>query len=64
MPIDPASGQLSCRLRLARRQMFNDVIRLALREGQEDLQVFEDRVAKPVIPCKALHKDPKAHGQL
>ncbi|HPG93350.1 MAG TPA: hypothetical protein PLR28_02210 [Dokdonella sp.] len=44
--------------------MFNDVIRLALREGQEDLQVFEDRVAKPVIPCKALHKDPKAHGQL
>lgn len=45
-------------------EIVNDAIRLTLREDQEDLQVFEDRVAEPVISYEALLKDLKAHGKL
>jgi len=45
-------------------QIVNDAVRLALREDQEDLAAFEDRVAEPVISYEALLKDLKAHGKL
>ncbi len=44
--------------------IVNDAVRFALREDQEDLEVFEDRVAEPVISYEALLKDLKAHGKL
>ena len=44
--------------------LVNDAVRLALREDQEDLAAFEDRVAEPVISYEALLKDLKAHGKL
>ena len=44
--------------------IVNDAVRLALREDQEDLAAFEDRVAEPTISYEALLKDLKAHGKL
>jgi hypothetical protein len=44
--------------------IVNDAIRMSLREDQEDLAAFEDRVAEPVISYEALLKDLKAHGKL
>jgi len=44
--------------------IVNDAVRLALREDQEDLAAFGDRVAEPVISYEALLKDLKAHGKL
>ena len=44
--------------------IVNDAVRLALREDQEDLAAFEDRVAEPVISYEALLRDLKAHGKL
>lgn len=44
--------------------IVNDAVRLALREDQEDLAAFEDRVAEPEISYEALLKDLKAHGKL
>lgn len=44
--------------------IVNDAVRLALREDQEDLAVFEDRVAEPELSYEALLKDLKAHGKL
>ena len=44
--------------------IVNDAIRHALREDQEDLAAFEDRVAEPTISYEALLKDLKAHGKL
>ena len=44
--------------------IVNNAVRLALREDQEDLAAFEDRVAEPVISYEALLKDLKAHGKL
>lgn len=45
-------------------EIVNDAIRFALREDEEDLSAFEDRVAEPVISYEALLKDLKAHGKL
>lgn len=45
-------------------EIVNDAVRLALREDQEDLSAFEDRVAEPVISYEELLKDLKAHGKL
>ena len=45
-------------------EIVNDAVRLALREDQEDLAAFEDRVAEPTISYEALLKDLKAHGKL
>ena len=45
-------------------EIVNDAVRLALREDQEDLAAFEDRVAEPVISYEALLKDLKAHGKI
>jgi plasmid stability protein len=45
-------------------EIVNDAVRMALREDQEDLAAFEDRVAEPEISYEALLKDLKAHGKL
>ena len=44
--------------------IVNDAVRMALREDEEDLAAFEDRVAESVISYEALLKDLKAHGKL
>lgn len=44
--------------------IVNDAVRQALREDQEDLAAFDDRVAEPVISYEALLKDLKANGKL
>ena len=43
--------------------VVNDAVRAALREDQEDLSAFEDRVAEPVVSYEALLKKLKAHGK-
>jgi hypothetical protein len=45
-------------------EIVNDAVRWALREDQEDLAAFEERVAEPTISYEALLKDLKAHGKL
>ena len=45
-------------------EIVNDAVREALRDDQEDLAAFEDRVAEPVIAYEALLKDLKAHGKI
>jgi hypothetical protein len=44
--------------------IVNEAVRAALRDDQEDLAAFEDRVAEPVISYEALLKDLKANGKL
>lgn len=44
--------------------IVNNAVRLALREDEEDLAAFANRVAEPVISYEALLKDLKAHGKL
>ena len=44
--------------------IVNDAVRLALREDQQDLSAFDDRVAEPTISYEALLEDLKAHGKL
>jgi hypothetical protein len=45
-------------------EIVNEAVRAALREDQEDLAAFEERVAEPVISYEALLKDLKANGKL
>lgn len=45
-------------------EIVNDAVRLSLREDQDDLAAFEDRVAEPQLSYEALLKDLKAHGKL
>jgi hypothetical protein len=45
-------------------EIVNDAVRWSLREDQEDLQAFEDRVAEPTLSYEALLKDLKANGKL
>ena len=45
-------------------EIVNDAVRQALREDQEDLEAFADRVSEPTISYEALLKDLKAHGKL
>ena len=40
--------------------IVNEAVRAALREDQEDLAAFEERVAEPIISYEALLKDLKA----
>ncbi len=44
--------------------LVNDAVRQALREDQEDLAAFENRVAEPTMSYEALLEDLKAHGKL
>ena len=45
-------------------EIVNDAVRMALREDEEDLSAFEDRVAEPEMSYEALLKDLKANGKL
>jgi hypothetical protein len=44
--------------------IVNAAVRHALREDQEDLEAFDNRIAEPEISYEALLKDLKAHGKL
>ena len=44
-------------------EIVNDAVRMALREDQEDLAAFEERVAEPEMTYEALLKDLKARYQ-
>ena len=44
--------------------IVNDAVRRALREDEEDLAAFEDRVAEPTITYEELLADLKEHGKL
>lgn len=44
--------------------IVNDAVRYSLREDQEDLAAFEDRVKEPSISYEALLKNLKAHGKI
>ncbi len=45
-------------------EIVNDALRLALREDQEDLAVFDERAAEPILTYEELLNDLKAHGKL
>jgi len=65
---DPALHK-ALRLRAAHTRrsisdIVNDAVRQALREDEQDLAAFENRVAEPEVSYEALLKDLKAHGKL
>lgn len=45
-------------------EIVNDALRLALREDQDDLAVFDERAAEPILTYEELLNDLKAHGKL
>jgi len=45
-------------------EVVNEAVRITLREDQEDLAAFEQRVNEPTISYEALLKDLKSHGKL
>ena len=45
-------------------EIVNDALRLALREDQEDLAAFDERVAEPTMTYEELLDDLKANGKL
>ncbi len=44
--------------------LVNEAVRESLREDEEDLAAFKERVAEPGISYEALLEDLKAHGKL
>ena len=44
--------------------LVNDAVEMALREDEEDLSAFADRVREPTITYEALLKDLKARGKI
>lgn len=44
--------------------LVNEAVRQSLREDQEDLAAFAERVAEPTMSYEALLDDLKAHGKL
>ena len=44
--------------------LVNDAVRQALREDQEDLASYDERVAEPTITYQALLDDLKTHGKI
>ena len=44
--------------------LVNDAVRQALREDQEDLAAFDERVKEPLISYEQLLKDLKKHGKI
>lgn len=44
--------------------LVNDAVRQALKEDQEDLSAFEDRVAEPTVSYEALLEDLKSYGKI
>jgi plasmid stability protein len=45
-------------------EVVNEAVRIALREDQEDLSVFEERVNESTLTYEELLKDLKSHGKL
>ena len=45
-------------------EIVNEAVRIALREDQEDLNIFEDRAAEPTLSYEELLKDLEANGKL
>lgn len=45
-------------------EVVNEAVRLALREDQEDLSVFEERANESTLSYEELLKDLKSHGKL
>lgn len=45
-------------------ELVNEAVRIALREDQEDLSVFEERADEPSLSYEELLKDLKSHGKL
>ena len=45
-------------------EVVNEAVRHALREDQEDLSAFAQRVNEPVLTYEALLEDLKAHGKI
>lgn len=44
--------------------LVNEAVRHSLREDQEDLAAFEDRVAEPTMSYEAFLDDLRAHGKI
>ena len=44
--------------------LVNDAVLMALREDEEDLTAFAERVAEPTMTYEELLKDLKAHGKI
>jgi predicted transcriptional regulator len=66
--LDPALHQ-ALRLKAASSNrtvsdLVNEAVRQSLREDQEDLAAFAERVAEPTISYEALLDDLKTHGKL
>ncbi|NOR81532.1 MAG: CopG family transcriptional regulator [Methyloprofundus sp.] len=45
-------------------EVVNEVMRIALREDQDDLSVFEERKNESTLSYEELLEDLKAHGKL
>ena len=45
-------------------ELVNEAIRASLREDQDDLSAFADRVAEPIMTYEELLSDLKSHGKL
>jgi len=45
-------------------EVVNEAVRIALREDQEDLNVFKERAAEPILSYEELLKDLEANGKL
>ncbi|MFV2057028.1 MAG: CopG family transcriptional regulator [Thiohalomonadales bacterium] len=45
-------------------EVVNEAVRVALREDQEDLNAFNQRVEEPTISYEALLEDLKSHGKI
>ena len=44
--------------------LVNEAVRQALREDQEDLAAFDERVAEATVTYESLLNDLKAHGKI
>lgn len=44
--------------------LVDEAVRLLMREDQEDINAFSDRVNEPTISYEALLKDLKKHGKI
>ena len=45
-------------------EVVNEAVRIALREDQDDLSVFEERASEPTLSYEELLKDLESHGKL
>jgi hypothetical protein len=44
--------------------LVNDAVQMALREDEEDLSAFKERVSEPTLTYEELLRDLKAHGKI